>query len=108
VRQLELFSDGLVEGWRAEDVIAEVALKEAGFGLSYAVEEVEGVDGQTVHRVTDPDLDASFFLCLDDTLALEPLAPLGLDRDMLFVCRASALDDDTAANLALQCRLRVI
>jgi len=33
---------------------------------------------------------------------------LGLSKDELFVCRDVALDDEAAANLALQCRLKTI
>lgn len=106
--QMELFTDALVDGWTPEGVIAEVALKEAGFGLNYRTETVDGLQGQTVYRVTDPDREQVFYLTLDEKVRLEALKALGLDRDTLFVCRASALDDETAANLALQCRLRVI
>lgn len=107
VEQMEMLIDTLAEGWTPEGVIAEVALKQAGFGLNYGVETIE-LQEQTVYRVTDPDREQAFYLCLDDTVRLEALKPLGLGRDMLFVCRASALDDETAANLALQCRLEVI
>ena len=106
--QMELFNDPLVEGWAPERVIAEVALKEAGFGLNYRVEPLDEVAGQTMYRVTDPEKDQWFAICLDETLHLDALRPLGLTRDDLFVCRARALDDETAANLALQCRLKTI
>jgi|LSQX01.1.fsa_nt_gb adenine-specific DNA-methyltransferase len=108
VEQLAMFIDTLDDGWTPPNVVAEVALKEAGFGLNYATETVQGLEGQTVYRVTDPDREQVFYLCLDDEVRLEALRPLGLNRDTLFVCRASALDDETAANLALQCRLKVI
>jgi adenine-specific DNA-methyltransferase len=39
---------------------------------------------------------------------LENLKPLGLTHDDLFICRNRALDDNAAANLALQCRLKTI
>lgn len=108
IRQMELFTDPLLEGWTPEGVIAEVALKEAGFGLNYKVEIVGGLKRQKVYRITDPDRAQFFYLCLDKEVQLEALKPLGLARDTLFVCRASALDDESAANLALQCRLKVI
>jgi len=107
-RRMALFADPLEAGWTPEKVIAEVALKEAGFGLNYRVEPVTAVAEQTVYRVTDPDREQQFAICLDDRLRLGALDALTLSRDDLFVCRASALDDDTAANLALQCRLKVI
>jgi adenine-specific DNA-methyltransferase len=133
-KTMEMFLDPLVEGWKPENVIAEVALKEAGFGLNCRVEEVEpqmNADGRrlgsepktktsvgvnwrvsagtpAVFRVTDPDKEQFFYICLDDKVRLEDVKFLNLTRDMLFVCRDVALDDETAANLALQCRLRTI
>ncbi|MCX6841557.1 MAG: hypothetical protein NTX53_04645 [candidate division WOR-3 bacterium] len=62
----------------------------------------------TVYRVTDEDKEQFFYICLDDKVRLEDVKFLNLTRDMLFVCRDVALDDETAANLALQCRLRTI
>lgn len=56
----------------------------------------------------DFDTSGNLFITLEDTVRLDALTPLGLTRDDLFVCRDSALDDETAANLALQCRLKTI
>jgi adenine-specific DNA-methyltransferase len=106
--QMELFADGFADGWTPEAVIAEVALKEAGFELNYRVEDASEVDKHHVYRVTSPDDGRRFYLCLDDKVCLAALKPLKLDKDTLFVCRGSALDDEVAANLAMQCRLRVI
>jgi adenine-specific DNA-methyltransferase len=66
------------------------------------------VTGQTVYRVADPEREQSFAICLDDQITLAALTPLQLAKDDLFVCRDSALDDEAAANLALQCRLKTI
>ena len=65
-------------------------------------------DRQRTLRVTDPNKQQSFYICLDDKVRLADLKPLNLARNTLFVCRDVALDDETAANLALQCRLRTI
>ena len=105
-RQMELYSDGLADGWQPEAVIAEVAMKEAGFGLNCRVEAIAGKDG--LWRVTDPELGREFVISLADRLGMEDLDGLELTEETLFVCRATALDDTTAANLELQCRLRVI
>jgi len=102
-----MFSDPLVEGWKAEEVIYEVALKE-GYGLNCRIEKVPTVKQQTVHRVSDSDKEQAFYVCLDGTIRLKALKPLGLGRDDLFICRDRALDDEAAANLALQCRLKTI
>ncbi|HEX7594144.1 MAG TPA: DNA methyltransferase, partial [Anaerolineae bacterium] len=104
--QVEMFIDPLVDGWNAKNVIYEVAVKE-GYGLNCRIEEREDVEGH-VYCVTDPDKEQAFFISLDDKIRLDALKPLGLTRDHLFICRDRALDDDAAANLALQCRLKTI
>ena len=103
--QLEAFTDSLAPGWRPEGVIWEVALRE-GYGLTAKVEELDVGTGPTFWRVSDAD--RSFTFCLDDALTLDAVAPLGLTKDDMFVCRDTALNDTLAANLALQCRLKVI
>jgi adenine-specific DNA-methyltransferase len=107
VKEMELFLDPLLPGWKPEDVLWEVAVKE-GFGLNSWLEKEKPVNGITVWRVTDPDKGQSFRLCLDDKVKLPALKKLGLRKDDLFICRDNALDDETAANLALQCRLKTI
>jgi adenine-specific DNA-methyltransferase len=113
-KQMAMFRDALVEGWKPENVIYEVAIKE-GFGLNCRIEEAnrqEAKDakkkqvGPKVYRVTDPDKEQSFYICLDDEIRLESLRFLNLKKDDLFICRDKALDDEAAANLALQCRLK--
>jgi adenine-specific DNA-methyltransferase len=103
-RQAEMFTDPLVEGWRPENVLYEVALKE-GYGLNVLVEETAV---KSVQRVTDPDKGQSFYITLAIKIALKNLRALELKKDDLFICRDSALDDEAAANLALQCRLKAI
>ena len=105
--QMELFTDPLVDGWRAENVIYEVALKE-GYGLNCHIETVPAVPGNTIYRVTDPDKEQSFYVCLDNAIGLKNLGALNLGKDDLFICRDVALDDEAVANLALQCRLKTI
>ncbi len=105
--QLELLSDPLKEGWTPEGVLWEVATKE-GYGLNSNIKQVQEVVGHTVYKVTDPDKEQSFFMCLDSDITLDRLKPLALTTADLFVCRDIALNDETAANLALQCRLKTI
>lgn len=103
--QLEAFADSLAPGWEPQDVIWEVALRE-GYSLTAKVEELDIDTGPSFWRVSDED--RSFIICLANALTLDALAPLGLTKDDMFVCRDTALDDTLAANLALQCRLKVI
>jgi len=106
-QQMELFRDPLVDGWQVQNVIYEVTLKE-GYGLNCRIEPAAAVTGNTVRRVTDPDKEQSFFICLDNQIDLTNLDGLNLSQDDTFVCRDVALDDEAAANLALQCRLKTI
>ena len=106
--QLEVFSDTLAAGWKPENVIWEVALRE-GFSLTARVEKLSKIKGGAVFwRVTDPDRNQHFTITLDGQLTFDAVAALHLSKDDLFVCRDTALDDTLAANLALQCRLKVI
>ena len=105
--QLQLHVDPLTDGWKPDHVIWEVALKE-GWGLDSRLEAVAAVSDCTVHRVTSADGTRSFLICLDDPLSLDALRPLGLKQEDLFICRDCALTDESAANLALQCRLKTI
>ncbi len=105
--QLELMNDALLPGFDPHSVLYEVALRE-GFGLNCSLEPVADLDGVSVWRVGDAEKGQHFFISLDDSLHLETLRPLKLAPDDLFICRGIALDDDTAANLALQCRLKMI
>ncbi len=106
-RTMELFADPLVDGWKPESVIYEVALRE-GFSLTARLEKLPGIKGNTVWRVTDAVKGQSFRLCLDDELKPTTVRALALAKDDLFICRDVALDDKLAANLALQCRLKTI
>ena len=103
-KQMQMFVDPLVEGWKAENVIYEVAFKE-GYGLNIHIEKTEVKD---VELVTNPDKDQFFYICLANKIDLESLKPLGLKKDEIFICRDIALNDEAAANLALQCRLKTI
>jgi len=105
--EMELFTDPLIPGWEAEEVVWEVALKE-GYGLCSTVEEVKGVKGNRLWRVTDPDRERSFHICLDDVVETGTVPSLALSNEDLFVCRDVALTDELAANLALTCRLKTI
>ncbi len=106
-KQMAMHADPLVDGWKVEDVIWEVVLKE-GFGLGSQIECLAEVKDCAIYRVTDPDRGQSFTISLDDKVELDALKPLGLSSEDLFICRDSAITDEAAANLALQCRLKTI
>jgi adenine-specific DNA-methyltransferase len=128
-RTMGMFIDPLLPGWKTQDVIYEVALKE-GYSLTSQIAEVypqitqisqkgkaakeqsvksaQSADENAVYRVTDADKGQSFLICLDDKLKAAAIKALGLKKDDLFICRDVALTDEQAANLALQCKLKTI
>ncbi len=104
--QMEMFADPLIEGWDRRTLLWEVIIKE-GFDLNSRVFDV-GVEENEMWSVADSGGDRSFLICLDGELHPETVRALGLNRDTLFICRDSALDDELVANLAMQCRLKLI
>jgi adenine-specific DNA-methyltransferase len=107
IQQMEAFADTLVPGWKAEDVIWEVAVRE-GFPLTSTVSPVGEPSRTALWRVSDDEQDKAFTICLADHIDLELVKSLGLAKADVFVCRDTALDDTIAANLALQCTLKVL
>jgi adenine-specific DNA-methyltransferase len=93
--QIEAFADSLAPGWTPENVIWETTLRE-GYSLTSRIEKIPNTGKQNIWR------------CVDATLTLEAVRGLKLKKDSLFVCRDAALDDTLSANLALQCRLKVL
>jgi len=108
-KQMALFVDPLLPGWEPLSVIHEVAMRE-GYSLSCRVVELpkKSTKPNVVYRVTDSELEQSFLISLDDKIAAGLVKSLGLGKDDLFICRDVALNDQIAANLALQCRLKTI
>jgi len=107
IQQMELYLDPLVEGWKEENVICELAIKE-GYSLACRIEKVSETNENNVWEVADDEREQSFLVCLDDNLKQNTVKSLELNADSMFICRDKALDDELAANLALQCNLKVI
>ena len=63
---------------------------------------------QSVQKIPDPNNGQNFYICLDDQISLKELKRLTLKQDDVFICRASALDAATAAELSTECRLKTI
>ena len=107
VKQMELSLDPLIPGWKPEDVLWEIAIKE-GLSLTSRIEKIKDIKNNTIWRITDEDKDQSLLVCLDNQLKPETPRALNLDKETRFICRDIALTDELAANLALQCRLKTI
>jgi len=105
--EMEAQVDPLVSGWKKEDVIYEVALKE-GYGLSLRIEQEKKYRDNEVWRIIDPRKERPLLICLDDEIKASTIRNPDLAPNDVFVCRDVALDDTGAANLALQCGLKTI
>ena len=107
--QLSYFDHGLAEGADPNHVIYEVILKE-GFSLNARIEPLD-VETNHVYRVSEPEdtEEARFFyICLDNRIQDATLNAVSLDKETIFVCLDTALDDSQKVNLAIQCLLKVI
>ena len=107
LEQLEAFADTLIPGWKPENVIWEVALHE-GYPLTASVTPIGDAQPTQFWRVADSEKGRSFTISLADQIDLVSVKAIGLAKDDVFVCRDTAIDDTVAANLALQCRLKVL
>lgn len=107
IEQMDAFADTLLPGWKPENVIWEVAVRE-GFPLTATITPSGNAAPKGSWRVSDPDTDRAFTICLADHIDLASVKLLGLAKSDLFVCRDMAIDDTVAANLALQCTLKVL
>ncbi len=105
--QMAAFADPFVPGWKPENVVWEVAIKE-GYGLNSEIIRMTGITENAVYHVTDPDKEQSFRICLDEELKPASIRALALGKNDLFICRDKAMTDELVANLALQCRLKTI
>lgn len=110
-RQLSAFADPfLTESFDPQTVVWEIAIKE-GFSLTSKV-TITPMAGYLVYRVDDPETDLALHVCLssgvvgDDALSI--VNELNLTQKDIFYVRDDALSDTAAANLVLQCRLKVI
>ena len=105
--QMAAFTDPFVPGWKPENVIWEVAIKE-GYGLNSEIIRMTGITENAVYHVSDPDKGQRFRICLDEELKPAAIRALALGKNDLFICRDKAMTDELVANLALQCRLKTI
>ena len=76
-------------------MIYEIAIKE-GYRLNSLIEQVKGIDRNTISRVTSADQKQAFYICLDEELFQGEIDKLKLTSDDLFVCFDHALDDTTS------------
>jgi len=105
--EMEAHLDSLVAGWKPLNVIYEVAVKE-GLSLASRIDVEKKYKDNKIFRVSDPESNLSILICLDEKILPSTVKNLDVSTDQLFVCRDIAIDDSTAANLALQCRFKTL
>lgn len=107
----EAAESSFVDGWTAEKLLWEVALRERLPLTANVTVLTAGVLTQLWRvsgRIASDQPERSIVVCFDKEITLDDASALGLTADQTFICRDTALDDSVAANLAMQCNLKVL
>ena len=101
----------LVDGWKSENVLTEIILKQ-GFALDCTKEKLDSFKKNTVYKITDSQ-DAvckkiTLYVCLDSSIEKETIDTLKLNDDEKFICLDAAIDDSAYARLADKGRIETI
>ena len=101
----------LVDGWKTENVLTEIILKQ-GFALDCECKKVESFTKNTVYCIKDSEGPASrtttMYVCLDSQVDSDTIEKLKLDEKEKFVCLNNAIDDTSYARLADKGRIETI
>lgn len=101
----------LVDGWKSENVLTEIILKQ-GFALDCDCKKVDAFTKNTVYCIKDSKGPASrtttMYVCLDSQIDSDTIKNLKLDEKEKFVCLNSAIDDTSYARLADKGRIETI
>jgi adenine-specific DNA-methyltransferase len=99
--------DPLVEGWKPENLITEVMLKE-GFPLDSTITELDVYKKNKVYQVSSDSCDHSLIICLDLDIESDTIEKLDLGELDIFICLDSAMKDQAKARLDDKGRIIVI
>jgi adenine-specific DNA-methyltransferase len=102
--QITLFETGLFDGYDDLNVIYECIIKE-GFSLNSKIEKLD-VKSNSIYKVTDAN--GSFQISMDKEIKQKTIDELELNKDELFFCIDTALNDSQKTNLSKQCILKTI
>jgi adenine-specific DNA-methyltransferase len=103
-KQLKLFDDTLIEGYREIDVIYEIIIKE-GYSLNSKIKKLN-IDEYDVYKIEDED--KSFYVTLEEKIDESIIENFDYDDETLFVCLDSALKDSDKINISLRLNLKSI
>ena len=101
----------LVDGWKPENVLTEIILKQ-GFALDCTKEKLDLFKKNTIYKITDSQ-DAvckkiTLYVCLDTSIEKETIDTLKLNDDEKFICLDAAIDDSAYARLSDKGRIETI
>ncbi len=95
----DLFSgDPLVDGWKPENLIIEVMLKE-GFPLDSRITRLDIYKKNKVFQVSSDFCDHSLIICFDKNIESDTVEKLDLGELNIFICLDSAITDQVKARL---------
>ena len=104
----ENLNDSFMKGWKKEDLLIEILLLE-GFPLTSKIVFLEDLNQNQVYKVRAPNFCAhNLFVCLDETVKPETIDILTMDKEDIFVCLDSALNDELKARVADKFNAHVI
>ena len=104
---LESMVDPLIDGWKPENVLEEIKLRQ-GFALDCQVVEVKEVKSNRVWHLIDHDRPITLYVCLDETIDRRTVDSLNISKDAKFICLNSAIDDTSYARLADKNRIQTL
>jgi len=99
-QQINLFENSLVKDYKDIDVLYEIVIKE-GFSLNSKIDKEKNL-----YKITDKE--NSFYVCLDERIGFNILNNIKYDKETLFICLDSAINDTTKENLFLKLNLKTI
>lgn len=99
--------DPLIDGWKPENVLEEIKLRQ-GFALDCQMEELKEVTSNKVWHLTDPARPITLYVCLDEKIEQKTVDSLNIGKDDKFICLNSAIDDTTYARLADKERVQTL
>ncbi len=102
------FENPLIDGWKEEDVVAEIQLIE-GFPLDSKIEQADVFTGNRVLEVASDLIGHKLFICLENKLKPETVEQVkSLASEDIFICLDNALTDEAKLQLADSCNVKAL
>jgi adenine-specific DNA-methyltransferase len=90
--------DPLIEGWKAENLLCEVMLKEV-FPLDSAIIELKEYKKNKIYSVSSDFCGHSLVVCFDTNIDNDTIEKLDLGQSNIFICLDSAITDQAKSRL---------